>query len=217
MKFRNNAWSKSNNNYHEFKNQNVIKCNNCDIKHSTKRCFYTHPELASEEWQSNKKVEEKIVKKKITDKKGNDKSKKKKDKFKFNITMIYCHHAFDSALNTNALSETFKEITDLMSFVKALINNKITVNKTTTSSSPWKIIIDSEATDHIFFNKNFIFDFKFISFYVETGSDELLWCSGHSKIKINFKDSNSNINVMIKNIIWCSDLNHNPLSIIPFS
>ena len=117
----------------------------------------------------------------------------------------------------NALSEIFKEITDLTSFVKALINSKVTVNKTTMPSSSWKIIVDSEATDHIFFNKSFIFDFKPISFYVKMGSGELLWCPDCSKIKIDLKDLNNNIDVMMKNIIWCPDLNHNLLSTISLS
>ena len=101
-----------------------------------------------------------------------------------------------------------------MSFVKALINSKITVNKATIPSSFWKIIIDSKATNHIFFNRNFIFNFKLISFYVETGSGELLQCPDHSKIKIDLEDLNSNIDVVVKDIIWCSDLNHNLLSTI---
>ena len=80
-------------------------------------------------------MEEKIIKKKVTDKKkGDDKNKGKKNKFKPDVTMIYHHYAFGSALNMNALSETFKEITDLMSFIKALIDNKITVNKATIPS-----------------------------------------------------------------------------------
>ena len=75
-------------------------------------------------------MKEKIIKKKTTDKKkDDDKSKKKKDKFKSDIIMIYHHYAFGSALNMNALSEALKRITDLISFVKALINNKVTVNK----------------------------------------------------------------------------------------
>ena len=81
-------------------------------------------------------MKEKIIKKKITDKKKNDdKNKKKKNKFKSNVIMIHYHYVFSSALNTNALFKIFKRITDLMSFIKALINSKITVNKTTTSSS----------------------------------------------------------------------------------
>ena len=129
-KSKDNAWNKSNNNHHEFRNQNIFKCNDCDAKHLTKKCFYIHPELAPEGWQPNKKVEEKVAKKKTTDKKkSNDKNKRKKDRFKPDVTMIHCHHVFDSALNMNALPETFKRITDLMSFVKALINSKVTVNK----------------------------------------------------------------------------------------
>ena len=68
-------------------------------------------------------------------KKGNDKNKKKEDRFKFDVTMIYYHHVFSSALNTNALSEVFKRITDLMSFVKALIDSKVIINKTIMPSS----------------------------------------------------------------------------------
>ena len=102
--------SKSNNNYYEFRNQNISKCNDCGAKHSIKRCFYTHSKLAPEEWQPNKKIEEKITKKKMTDKKKNDdKNKRKKNKFKPDITMIHYHYAFSSALNTNALSEIFKK------------------------------------------------------------------------------------------------------------
>ena len=72
----------------------------------------------------------------MTDKKkGDDKSKRKEDKFKPDVTMIHYHYAFSSALNMNALSEALKEITDLMPFVKALINNKVTVNKATMPSS----------------------------------------------------------------------------------
>ena len=98
-----------------------------------KWCFYTHPKLTSEKWQPNKKIEEKITKKKVTDKKkDDDKSKRKENKFKPNIIIIHYHHAFNSALNMNALSEVLKRITDLMSFIKTLINSKITVNKTTT-------------------------------------------------------------------------------------
>ena len=104
-------------------------------------------------------------------------------------------------MNTNALSEAFKKITDLMPFVKTLINNKVTVNKVITSFSLWKIIVDFEVIDHIFFNKSFIFNFKSILFYVKTGSGELLQCFDHSKIKIDLKGFNSNINVMMKNII----------------
>ena len=183
-----------------------------------KWCFYTHSELALKGWQLNKEVEKKVVKKKVTDKKkDDDKNKKKEDRFKSDVIMIYHHHAFSSALNTNALSEAFKEITDLMLFVKTLINSKVTVNKTTTSSSPWKIIVDFEAIGHIFFNRNFIFNFKSISSYVETGSDELLQCPGCDKIKIDLEGLNGNIDVVMKNIIWCSDLDHNLLSTISLS
>ena len=81
-------------------------------------------------------MEEKIAKKKVTDKKkSNDKNKKKEDKFKPDVTMIHCHYTFSSALNMNALSEVLKGITDLMPFVKTLINSKVTVNKATTPSS----------------------------------------------------------------------------------
>ena len=101
-----------------------------------KQCFYTHPKLALKEWQLNKKVEEKVAKKKVTDKKkDDDKNKGKEDKFKPDITIIHHHYAFSSALNTNALSEALKEITDLMPFVKALIDSKITINKAITLSS----------------------------------------------------------------------------------
>ena len=131
--------------------------------------------------------------------------------------MIHCYYVFNSTLNMNALSKVFKEITDLMSFVKTLINSKITVNKATTPFSFWKIIVDSEVMGHIFFNRSFIFNFKLISFYVEMGLSELLWCPGCSKVKINLEDLNGNINVMMKNIIWCSDLDHNLLSTIPLS
>ena len=68
-KFRDNTQSKSNNNYHKFRNQNIFKCDNCDAKHLIKRCFYTHSEFAFEEWQLNKEVKEKIVKRKTADKK----------------------------------------------------------------------------------------------------------------------------------------------------
>ena len=67
-KSRDNAQSKSNNNCHKFRNQNIPKCDDCSAKHSMKRYFYIHSELASEGWQSNKKVEEKVIKKKMTDK-----------------------------------------------------------------------------------------------------------------------------------------------------
>ena len=150
-------------------------------------------------------------------KKNDDKSKRKKDKFKSDVTMIYYHHAFDFALNMNALPEAFKGITDLMPFVKALINSKITVNKATMPFPVWKIIVDSEVISHIFFNRNFIFDLKPISSYVETGSGKLLWCPGHSKVKIDLKGPNSNIDVVMENIIWCPDLGHNLLSTIPLS
>ena len=50
--------------------------------------------------------------------------------------MIHYHYTFGSALNINALSEIFKKITNLMSFIKTLINSKITVNKTIMLSSP---------------------------------------------------------------------------------
>ena len=81
-------------------------------------------------------MEEKVVKKKAADKKkDDDKSKKKKDKFKPDVTIIHYHHAFDSALNTNALPEVLKGITDLMPFVKALIDSKIIINKTIMLSS----------------------------------------------------------------------------------
>ena len=120
-------------------------------------------------------MKEKVVKKKVADKKkNNDKNKEKKNKFKSDIIMIYCYHTFGSALNMSALSKVFKGITVLMSFVKALIDSKITVNKTIISISLWKIIIDSKTTGYIFFNKNFIFNFKPISFYVETESGKLL-------------------------------------------
>ena len=62
-------------------------------------------------------------------KKDDDKNKRKKNRFKSDIIMIYHHYAFSFALNMNALSEIFKRIIDLMSFVKILINSKITVNK----------------------------------------------------------------------------------------
>ena len=168
-------WSKSNNNCHKFRNQNVSKCDDCSARHLIKKYFYTHPKLASEGWQLNKEMKEKIAKKKMTDKKkDDDKSKEKENKFKPDITIIYHHHAFSSALNMNALSKAFKGITDLMSFVKALINSKITVNKIIISSLFWKIIVDFKIMSHIFFNKSFIFNFKSISFYVKTGSGELL-------------------------------------------
>ena len=128
-------------------------------------------------------MEEKVIKKKAADKKkGNDKSKEKKKKFKSDIIIIYHYYTFNSALNTNALSEVFKEITDLMPFVKALINNKVTVNKIITSSSFWKIIVDSKVMSHIFFNRSFIFDFKSILFYVKMRSGELLQCPSCSKV-----------------------------------
>ena len=104
-----------------------------------------------------------------------------------------------------------------MPFVKALINSKITINKTTIPFSLWKIIVDFKVIDHIFFNKSFIFDFKLISFYVKIESGELLWCPDCDKIKIDLKGPNGNINVMMKNIIWCSDLDHNLLSTISFN
>ena len=47
IKFRDNVWSKSNNNHHEFRNQNIFKCDNCGVKHLTKRCFYT-PQTCSQ-------------------------------------------------------------------------------------------------------------------------------------------------------------------------
>ena len=101
-----------------------------------KRCFYTHPKLAPEEWQPNKEVEEKIVKKKAADKKkGDDKNKGKENRSKPDVTMIHCHYAFGSALNMNALPEALKGITDLMSFVKALIDSKVIINKATMPSS----------------------------------------------------------------------------------
>ena len=128
--------------------------------------------------------------------------------------MIHHHYAFDFALNTNALTEVLKGITDLMPFVKTLIDSKVTINKATTPSPFWKIIVDSGATDHIFFNRSYIFDFKPISSYVETGSGKLLWCPDHGKIKINLEGLNGNIDVMMEDIIWCSDLGHNFLSII---
>ena len=160
-------------------------------------------------------MKEKIVKKKITDKKKNDdKNKKKENKFKSDIIIIHHHYAFNSALNMNVLLKALKKITDLMPFVKALINSKITINKVITSSLFWKIIVDSEVTGHIFFNKSFIFNFKPILFYVEMGSGELLWCPDHSKVKIDLKDPNSNIDVVMKDIIWCPNLNHNLLSTI---
>ena len=82
-------------------------------------------------------MKEKIVKKKATDKKKNDdKNKEKKDKFKPNITMIHYHHVFNFALNINALSEIFKGIIDLMPFIKALLNSKVTVNKAITLFPP---------------------------------------------------------------------------------
>ena len=82
-------------------------------------------------------MKEKIVKKKVTDKKkSDDKSKKKEDKFKPDVTMIHHHYAFSSALNTNALSEIFKRITDLMPFIKTLINSKIIINKAIMPFSP---------------------------------------------------------------------------------
>ena len=183
-----------------------------------KWCFYTHLKLALKGWQPNKEVKEKVAKKKTADKKkGDDKSKKKKDKFKLNIIMIYHHHTFSSALNMYALPEALKGITNLMPFVKALINSKVIINKTTTSSSSWKIIVNFEAINHIFFNRNFIFNFKPISFYVKTRSGELLQCPDCGKIKINLKDFNGNIDVVMEDIIWCSDLGHNLLSIIPLS
>ena len=75
-------------------------------------------------------MKEKVVKKKVADKKkDDDKNKKKKNKFKPDIIIIHYHYTFGSALNTNALSEAFKEIIDLMSFVKALIDSMITINK----------------------------------------------------------------------------------------
>ena len=105
-KSRDNAQSKSNNNHHEFRNQNIPKCNDCSARHSMKKCFYTHPELASKRWQPNKEVEEKVVKKKAADKKkGDDKNKRKKDRFKPDVTMIHHHHAFSFVLNMNALPD----------------------------------------------------------------------------------------------------------------
>ena len=49
---------------------------------------------------------------------------------------------------------------------------------------------------------------------MKTESGELLWCSDCGKIKINFESFNSNIDVMMKDIIWCSDLGHNFFSTI---
>ena len=161
-------------------------------------------------------MKKKIVKKKAADKKK-DNNNKKINKFKSDVTMIHHHYAFNSTLNTNTLSETFKKITDLMPFVKTLIDSKATVNKIIIPFSLWKIIVDFEAINHIFFNRNFIFDFKPISFYVKTESGELLQCSDCSKIKINLENLNSNIDVMMKNIIWCPDLNHNLFSTIPLN
>ena len=81
-------------------------------------------------------MKEKVVKKKTADKKkDDDKNKRKENKFKLNVIIIHHYYAFDSALNTNALSEAFKKITDLMSFIKALIDSKIIINKTTTPFS----------------------------------------------------------------------------------
>ena len=80
-------------------------------------------------------MKEKVVKKKVADKKkDDDKSKRKEDKFKPNVIMIHCHHTFSFALNMNALSKAFKRITDLMLFVKALIDSKVTINKIIMSS-----------------------------------------------------------------------------------
>ena len=76
-------------------------------------------------------MKKKIIKKKTTDKKkDNDKNKNNKNKFKLNIIIIHHHYAFSFALNTNTLSEAFKKIINLMSFVKTLINSKIIINKT---------------------------------------------------------------------------------------
>ena len=201
-KFRDNAQSKSNNNHHKFRNQDILKCNDCSAKHLMKKCFYTHLKLAPKKWQSNKEMKEKVAKKKAADKKkSDDKNKKKEDRFKSDVTMIYYHYTFSFALNINALPEAFKKITNLMPFIKALINNKVIINKTIMPFSSWKIIVDSEATGHIFFNKNFIFDFKFISFYMKIESGELLQCLDCSKIKIDFKSLNGNIDVIIKDII----------------
>ena len=167
-----------------------------------KWCFYTHPKLAPEGWQPNKEVEEKVAKKKAADKKkGDDKNKGKENKSKPDVTMIHHHHAFSSALNMNALPEVFKGITDLMPFVKALIDSKVTINKAITPSSPWKIIVDFRATGHIFSNRSYIFNFKPISSYVETGSDELLQCPGRSKVKIDLEGLNDNIDVVMEDII----------------
>ena len=81
-------------------------------------------------------MKEKVVKKKTANKKkNNDKNKRKEDRFKPDVIMIYHHYVFSSALNMNVLSETFKGITDLMPFVKTLINSKVTVNKTITPFS----------------------------------------------------------------------------------
>ena len=52
---------------------------------------------------------------------------------------------------------------------------------------------------------------------MEIESNELLQCPDHSKIKIDLKGLNGNIDVVMKNIVWCSDLDHNLLNIIPFS
>ena len=87
IKFRDNVWSKSNNNCHKFRNQNISKCDDCGAKHSIKKCFYIHSELTSEEWQSNKEVEEKIIKKKVTDKKKND-DKNKIKKTNSNLILL---------------------------------------------------------------------------------------------------------------------------------
>lgn len=89
------------------------------------------------------------------------------------------------------------------------------MNRSITRSPPWKIIIDSGATSHVFSNKSFIFDYEPIESCVETGSGELLKCPGRGKAKIDLEGPNGNIDAMIKDVIWCPDLGHNLLSTLP--
>ena len=52
---------------------------------------------------------------------------------------------------------------------------------------------------------------------METESGKLLQCPDCGKVKIDLEGSNDNIDVVMKDIIWCSDLDHNLLSTIPLS
>ena len=190
-----NAKDKEKNEKKNKNKSNLSRCiyKNClnSVNHIENNCIAKYSKRKKEILEAHKRTKEIRWKKK---------QQKKDEKKKSHVTMIHRHHSSDFALN-------------MQSFIKSW--DKTTINKMKTSS--WKVIIDSRTTSHIFVNKNLIFDYKSNSFFVETGSDELLKCPGQNKVKIDMEESDEITEVMVENIIWCPELEYNLLSTISLS